>query len=70
MGEKMETVTEFIFWAQKSLQIVSAAMKLRPLLLGRKSVTNLDSVLKGRHYFDSKCLYSQTSCFANSYVWI
>ena len=60
MGEKMETVTEFIFWAPKSLQIVSAAMKLRPLLLGRKSVTNLDSVLKGRHYFDSKCLYSQT----------
>ena len=28
-GETMETVTEFIFWAPKSLQMVSAAMKLK-----------------------------------------
>ena len=28
-GETMETVTDFIFWAPKSLQIVTAAMKLK-----------------------------------------
>ena len=28
-GETMETVTGFIFWAPKSLQMVSAAMKLK-----------------------------------------
>ena len=28
-GETMETVTEFIFWALKSLQIVTAALKLK-----------------------------------------
>ena len=36
------------FWAPKSLQMVTAAMKLRHLLLGRKTMTNLDSILKSR----------------------
>ena len=35
------------FWAPKSLQLVTAAMKLK-LLLGRKVMTNLDSILKSR----------------------
>ena len=38
-----ETMTDFIF-----LQMVTAAMKLRCLLLGRKAMTNLDSLLKSR----------------------
>ena len=46
-GETMETVTLFL-GAPKSLQMVTAAMKLRRLLLGRKGMTNLDSVLKSR----------------------
>ena len=29
VGEKMETVTDFIFWAPKSLQMLTAAMKLK-----------------------------------------
>ena len=38
-----------LFWgASKSLQMVTAAMKLRHLLLGRKAMTNLDSTLKSR----------------------
>ena len=38
-----------LFWgATKSLKMVAAAMKLRCLLLGRKVMTNLDSILKGR----------------------
>ena len=32
----------------KSLQMVAAAMKLKDLLLGRKVMTNLDSILKSR----------------------
>ena len=47
-GETMEIVTDFILGAPKSLQMVTAAMKLRHLLLGRKAITNLDSLLKTR----------------------
>ena len=43
-----ETVSNFIFWAPKSLQMMTAAMKLRHLLLGKKVMTNLDSILKSR----------------------
>ena len=35
-------------WAPKSLQMVTAAINLRHLLLGRKAMTNLDSILKSR----------------------
>ena len=38
-----------LFWgAPKSLQMVTEAMKLKDLLLGRKVMTNLDSILKRR----------------------
>ena len=47
-GETMETVRDFILGAFKSLQMVTAAMKLRHSLLGRKTLTNLDSTLKSR----------------------
>ena len=47
-GETVETVTDFIFWAPKLLQMMTAAMKLRCLLLGRKVMTNPDSILKSR----------------------
>ena len=36
------------FWAPKSLQMVIAAIQLRHLFLGRKAITNLDSILKSR----------------------
>ena len=42
-GETMETVTDF-FWAPKSLQMVTVAMKLKDTY----SLTNLDSILKSR----------------------
>ena len=47
-GEIMKTVRDFIFLSSKSLQMVTTAMKLRHLLLGRKAMTNLDSILKNR----------------------
>ena len=39
-------------WAPKSLQMVTAAMKLRCLLLRRKAVTSLNSILKSRDIAD------------------
>ena len=45
----METLRDFIFWAPKSLQMVTAAMKKkRCFILGRKAMTNLESILKSR----------------------
>ena len=48
MGKQWKQWQTFSFWAPKSLQIVTATMKLRHLLLGRKAVTDLDSALKTR----------------------
>ena len=42
----------------------------RHLLLGRKVMTNLDSIFKRRHYFVNKCPSSQGYCFSNSRVWM
>ena len=47
-GETVETVSDFIFGAPKPLQMVITAMKLRCLLLGRKVMTHLGSILKSR----------------------
>ena len=46
--EKVETVTDFIFLGSKITASVTAAIKLKSLLLERKTMTNLDSVLKSR----------------------
>ena len=47
-------------------------MKLKDtcLLLGRKAMTNLDSILKSRDYFANKGLSSQTYGFSSSHVWM
>ena len=42
----------------------------RHLLLGRKVMTNLDSILKSRHYFADKGQSSQSYCFSSSHVWM
>ena len=46
--KKMETITDFIFLGSKILWMVTVAMKSRCLLLKRKAMTSLDSVLKSR----------------------
>ena len=48
MGKQWTQWLTLFFWAPKSLQMMTAAMKLRCLLLGRKVMTNLDSILKSR----------------------
>ena len=42
----------------------------RRLLLGRKVMTNLDSILKSRHYFANKGPSSQGYSFSSSHVWM
>ena len=48
-GETMETVTDFIFLGSKITEDSDCSHEIkRPLLLGRKAMTNLDSILKSR----------------------
>ena len=48
-GEIMETVTDFIFWGFKITADGDCRHEIeRRLLLGRKAMTNLDSILKSR----------------------
>ena len=48
-GETMETVTDFIFWGFKITVDGDCSYKIeRHLLLGRKDITNLDSIFKSR----------------------
>ena len=49
-GEAMEIVTDFIFLGSKITVDVDCSLEIkRCLLLGRKAMTNLDSVLKSRN---------------------
>ena len=57
-GETVETVADFIFLGLKIIVDGNCSHEIkRCLLLGRKTMTNLDSILKSRHYFAKKvCL--------------
>ena len=51
-GEKLETVREFILGGCKITADDNFCHEIkRRLLFGRKAMTNLDSILKSRHYF-------------------
>ena len=48
-GETVETVSDFIFWGSKITADGDCSYEIkRHLLLGRKVMTNLDSILKSR----------------------
>ena len=48
-GEKVETVSDFIFWGSKITADGDCSHEIkRCLLIGRKFMTNLDSILKSR----------------------
>ena len=48
-GQKVETVTDFIFWGSKITADGDCGHEIkRRVLLGRKAMTNLDSILKSR----------------------
>ena len=67
--EKVETMTDFIFLGSKITVDGDYSHEIkRRLLLGRKAMTNLNTVLKSRHHFTDKGLYSQSNVFSNSHV--
>ena len=69
--EIRETVTDFIFLGSKITADGNCSHKIkRCLLLGRKAMTNIDSILKSRDYFVDKIPSSQSYGFSNSPVWI
>ena len=52
-GEKVETVTDFLFLGSKIAVDGDRSHEIRrQLLLGRKAMTNLDSVLESKDYMD------------------
>ena len=71
-GETMETVTDFIFLGSKTTGDGDCSHEIkRRLLLGRKAMTNLDSVLrKQKHYFADKVPSNQSYGFSSSHVWM
>ena len=65
----METVTHFIFLGSKITADGDRSHEIkRCLLLGRKTMINLDSILKTRHHLADKGLYSKSYGFSSSHV--
>ena len=66
----MDTVTDFLFGGSKITADDDCSQEIkRRLLLGRKVMTNLDSILKKQgHYFANKGLSSQSFGFSSSHV--
>ena len=71
-GETMETVTDFICLGSKITVDGDCSNKIkRRLLLARKVMTNLDSILKSRDiYFANKGPFRQGYCFSSGHVWM
>ena len=70
-GETMETVTNLIFLGSKITADGDCSHEIkRCLLLGRKAMTNLDSVLNNRDITDDKGSCSQRYGFSSSPVWM
>ena len=70
-GETLETVSDFILGGSKITADGDCSHEIkRRLLLGRKVMTNLDSILKSRHYFVNKGPSSQGYCFSSGHVWM
>ena len=66
----METVTDFIFLGSRITADGDGSHEIkRHLLLGRKAMTNLDSIIKKqRHHFADNSTYSQSYGFSSSHV--
>ena len=71
-GETVETVADFIFGGTKITADGDCSHEIqRHSILGRKVMTNLDSILKSqRHYFANKGPSSQGYDFSSGHVWM
>ena len=64
-------VVDFIFLGSKITADGDCSRETKThLLLGRKAMTNLDSILKSRHHFVDKSQYRQSYGFSSSHVQI
>ena len=64
-------MANFIFLGSKITADGNCSHEIkRHLLLGRKSMTNLDSILKSRNYFAKRSPSSQSFGFPSSHVWM
>ena len=69
--ETMETVTDFIFLGSKITADGDCSHEIkRCLLLGRRAMNNLDSILKAETLFLQQRSVSQSCGFFSSHVWI
>ena len=70
-GETVETMSDFILGGSKITADGDCSHEVkRRLLLGRKVMTNLDSILKSRYYFVNKGPSSQGYGFSSGHVWM
>ena len=71
-GETTETVTDFIFLGSKITADGDCSHEIkRHLLLGRKAMTNLDSILKSRDtILPTKVCLVKAMVFFSSHVWM
>ena len=71
-GETMETVRDFIVLGSKITADGDCRLEIkRHLLLGRKAMINLDSILKSRDItLPTRSIYSQSYGFSSSHVWM
>ena len=64
-------MSDFIFGGSKITADGGCSHEIkRRLLLGKKAMTKLDSILKSRHYFANKGLSSKSYGFSSSHVWM
>ena len=70
-GKTMERVKDFIFLDSKITADGDCSHEIkRRLLLGRKAMANLGSILKSRDYFTDNGRSSQSYGFSSSHVWM
>ena len=70
-GETVETVLDFILGGSKITADGDCSHEIkRRVLLGRKVMTNLDSIFKSRNYFAKKGSSSQGYGFSCGHVWM
>ena len=68
-GDKVETVSDFIFLGSKILWLITAAMKLKDICFLEESYDQpRQCIEKQRHHFADKGLYGQSYVFSSSHV--
>ena len=70
-GETVETVSDFILGGSKITEDSDCSHNIKScVLLGRKDMANLDSILKSRDITADKGPSSQSNGFSSSHVWM